>query len=49
MSRVAKKPIEIPAGVEININGQAVTVKGSKGSLDHTIHRSVAISQPISP
>lgn len=45
MSRVAKKPIELPTGVEININGRAVTVKGSKGSLEHTIHSSVEIRQ----
>jgi len=45
MSRVAKKPIELPSGVEIKINGQAVTVKGGKGSLEHTVHSSVAIKQ----
>ncbi len=45
MSRVAKKPIELPSGVEININGRAVTVKGGKGSLEHTIHSSVQVTQ----
>jgi len=45
MSRVAKKPIELPAGVEIKIEGQAVTVKGGKGSLEHTAHNSVQVSQ----
>jgi large subunit ribosomal protein L6 len=45
MSRVAKKPIELPAGVEIKIEGQAVTVKGGKGSLEHTVHNSVQVSQ----
>ena len=45
MSRVAKKPIELPAGVEIKIAGQAVTVKGGKGSLEHTVHNSVQVSQ----
>jgi large subunit ribosomal protein L6 len=45
MSRVAKKPVELPSGVEVKINGQAVTVKGSKGSLDHEVHNSVGISQ----
>ena len=45
MSRVAKKPIELPKGVEIKIDGQAVTVKGGKGSLEHTIHDSVAVNQ----
>jgi len=45
MSRVAKKPVELPKGVEININGQAITVKGSKGSLSRDIHTSVGITQ----
>lgn len=45
MSRVAKKPVEVPAGVEIKIDGQAVTVKGSKGSLARTLHGSVEIKQ----
>lgn len=45
MSRVAKKPIELPAGVEITIKGQEVTVKGGKGSLQHTAHISVKVSQ----
>jgi len=45
MSRVAKKPVELPSGVEVTISGQSVTVKGSKGSLAHEIHSSVAISK----
>jgi len=45
MSRVAKKPVELPSGVEININGQEVSVKGSKGTLTHTVHTSVEVSQ----
>ncbi|WP_455234104.1 50S ribosomal protein L6 [Thiogranum longum] len=45
MSRVAKKPVELPSGVEITISGQAVTVKGSKGSLAHDVHSSVKIEQ----
>jgi large subunit ribosomal protein L6 len=45
MSRVAKKPIELPAGVEIALAGQALTVKGSKGSLEHTVHSAVQMSQ----
>ena len=36
MSRIGKHPIAIPAGVEVNINGTTVTVKGSKGSLTET-------------
>jgi large subunit ribosomal protein L6 len=45
MSRVAKNPVELPSGVEIKIDGQAVSVKGGKGSLEHTVHSSVAINQ----
>lgn len=37
MSRIGKKPVTIPAGVEVNIDGQDVTVKGPKGTLEHTI------------
>jgi len=45
MSRIAKQPVELPKGVEVNINGQAVTVKGGKGSLSHDVHNSVGITQ----
>jgi large subunit ribosomal protein L6 len=45
MSRVAKQPVELPSGVEIKIDGQAVTVKGSQGSMQHDVHTSVEISQ----
>lgn len=43
MSRIGKKPIEIPAGVEINIDGSLVSVKGPKGSLTKTFHNDVII------
>jgi large subunit ribosomal protein L6 len=33
MSRIGKRPIEMPAGVSISIDGRAVTVKGPKGTL----------------
>jgi large subunit ribosomal protein L6 len=33
MSRVAKKPVELPQGVSATVAGSAVTIKGSKGSL----------------
>jgi len=45
MSRVAKNPVQLPSGVDIKIDGQAVTVKGGKGSLEHTVHSSVTIKQ----
>ena len=37
MSRIGKKPVAIPAGVEVKIDGNEVTVKGAKGELHHTI------------
>lgn len=38
MSRVANQPVSVPSSVEIAENGQQVTVKGPKGTLEHTIH-----------
>lgn len=37
MSRIGKKPIVLPTGVEVNVNGQEVTVKGPRGTLDLTL------------
>jgi large subunit ribosomal protein L6 len=37
MSRIGKDPIAVPAGVEVNIDGQKVSVKGPKGTLEHTV------------
>ncbi len=44
MSRIGKKPIEVPAGVTISIEDSTVTVKGSKGELTRTFHPSMSIS-----
>ena len=38
MSRIGRKPIVIPAGVEVTIDGTNVTVKGPKGTLNSNIH-----------
>jgi len=38
MSRIANQPISVPSSVEITENGQQITVKGPKGTLEHTIH-----------
>ncbi|WP_428910403.1 50S ribosomal protein L6 [Niallia sp. Krafla_26] len=43
MSRVGKKPIEIPAGVTVTINGSDVTVKGPKGELSNTFNPDIEI------
>src|ERR1041384_5506216 len=37
MSRIGRKPIPVPAGVDITIDGRTVTVKGPKGQLSHTL------------
>ena len=38
MSRIGRKPIVIPAGVEVKIDGNNISVKGPKGTLNSTIH-----------
>jgi large subunit ribosomal protein L6 len=43
MSRVGKKPIEIPSGVTVTVNGNTVTVKGPKGELTRTFHPDMTI------
>lgn len=45
MSRVAKNPITLPKGVEAAIAGSAITVKGSKGSLNIDLHNDVEVQQ----
>lgn len=45
MSRVAKNPIPLPAGVEFRLEGRNVTVKGAKGSLAMTLHADVDVLQ----
>lgn len=45
MSRVAKAPVAIPAGVEVKLNGQEVTVKGAKGELTRVLNNAVVIAQ----
>ncbi|GAA5227825.1 50S ribosomal protein L6 [Paeniglutamicibacter antarcticus] len=37
MSRIGRLPITVPAGVELKIEGNLVSVKGSKGELNHTV------------
>jgi len=45
MSRIAKKPIEVPAGVELSVNGRQVSAKGPKGFLSMTLHHAVELKQ----
>jgi large subunit ribosomal protein L6 len=43
MSRVASSPIPIPAAVDVQVDGQKVTVKGSKGSMEWNVHDEVGV------
>lgn len=43
MSRIAKWPVTVPSGVNIDIKGQSVTVKGSKGTLSWEVHPLVRV------
>jgi large subunit ribosomal protein L6 len=45
MSRVAKAPVAIPAGTEVKLSGDQITVKGAKGSLSLEINQKVSIKE----
>ncbi|RMD80816.1 MAG: 50S ribosomal protein L6 [Gammaproteobacteria bacterium] len=45
MSRIAKKPVPIPAGVQVSVAGGMLSVKGSKGSLEMPLHPEVEVAQ----
>jgi len=45
MSRVGKEPITIPAGVEVRLNDDSVTVKGAKGELTSPLFAGVTVEQ----
>ncbi|MBP3596321.1 MAG: 50S ribosomal protein L6 [Clostridia bacterium] len=44
MSRIGNKPITVPAGVEVKLDGQKITVKGPKGTLEREIHKNMTVS-----
>ena len=44
MSRIGNKPIAVPAGVEVKIDGQHITVKGPKGTLEREIHKNISVT-----
>lgn len=44
MSRIGNKPITIPDGVEVSLNGNHITVKGPKGTLEKNLHKNIKIS-----
>jgi large subunit ribosomal protein L6 len=45
MSRIGKKPIPVPGGVNVTIEGSTVRVKGPRGQLERTLHRDMIIRQ----
>ncbi|HSH41073.1 MAG TPA: 50S ribosomal protein L6 [Arenicellales bacterium] len=45
MSRIANAPVSIPSGVELNLEGQSISVKGPKGELSFAAHELVGVEQ----
>ncbi len=43
MSRIGRKPINIPAGVTVTVNDSVVTVKGPKGTLTQNVHKNMTV------
>ncbi|WP_328445519.1 MULTISPECIES: 50S ribosomal protein L6 [unclassified Amycolatopsis] len=45
MSRIGKLPVAVPSGVEVTIDGQHISVKGPKGTLEHTIAEPITVER----
>jgi large subunit ribosomal protein L6 len=45
VSRIGRMPIPVPSGVDVTIDGRAVTVKGPKGTLSHTLAEPITIGK----
>jgi large subunit ribosomal protein L6 len=45
MSRIGRKPIPVPAGVDIAIDGRTIRVKGPKGELSHTLAEPITVER----
>lgn len=45
MSRIGKNPVQVPAGVDVTIEGALITVKGPKGELSHTVKSPISIER----
>ncbi len=45
MSRVANKPVELPSGVEVNLSGSQVSIKGTRGNLTLDLHSDIQVEQ----
>ena len=44
MSRIGRKPVQIPAGVEMTVNGNTCVVKGPKGTLQQDFHENITVT-----
>lgn len=44
MSRIGKKPIEVPAGVKVAVSGQTVNIEGPKGKLSLKVHADIKVA-----
>lgn len=44
MSRIGRKPIQLPDGVNVSLDGNAITVKGPKGTLTRQIHQDMKVT-----
>ncbi len=45
MSRIGRKPISVPSGVEVKLDDHVITVKGPKGTLTRELHKDMIIEQ----
>ena len=45
MSRVGRKPVELPSGVEVNLSGSQVSIKGTQGNLTLDLHSDIQVEQ----
>jgi large subunit ribosomal protein L6 len=44
VSRIGKTPITVPSGVEISVDGSELTVKGPKGTLEHSVPENISVA-----
>ena len=47
MSRIGRLPVPVPSGVEITLDGQQVSVKGPKGTLQHHVKEPITVARLI--
>ncbi len=44
MSRIGRKPITVPSGVDVTLNNTVITVKGPKGTLTRELHKDMSVT-----